>query len=120
MNNNLDNEENLAGNVTRGVEAAREKSQQFASAAAEKTAELTHSLGNKVKELGSKVREKSPHDTVRDATNKVADKLESAGSYLENLQFDNVIESVSGMIRRHPMQALAIGIGMGFWLARRR
>lgn len=120
MNNNLENEESLSGNTARGMEAAREKSQEFASTAAEKTNKLTRSLGNKVKELGSKVREKSPHDAVRDATNKVADKLESAGTYLENLHFENIIENFSGMIRRYPVQSLAIGIGIGFLLARRR
>jgi len=120
MNNNFEEEEKTSGNVARGIEAAREKSREFAATAAEKTNDLAHSLGNKVKSLGSTVREKSPHDTVRVAANKVADKLESAGNYLENLHFNNMIESFSDTIRRYPLQALALGIGIGLLLARRR
>jgi hypothetical protein len=120
MNKSFENEESLSENVARGIDTAREKSREFADTAAEKTNELARSLGNKVKGLGNTVREKSPHDTVRDATNRVADKLESAGTYLENLHFDNMIDSFSGMIRRYPLQALAFGIGIGFLLARRR
>jgi hypothetical protein len=120
MNNSLENKESLSGNVARGMDTAREKSREFAATAAEKTNELARSLGNKVKGLGNTVREKSPHDTVRDATNKVADKLESAGTYLENLHFDNIIDSFSGVIRRYPLQAFAFGISVGFFLARRK
>jgi hypothetical protein len=120
MNNNLENKESVSDSVARGMDAAREKSREFAATAAEKSNELARSLGNKFKGLGNTVREKSPHDTVRDATNKVADKLESAGTYLENLHFDNMIDSFSDMIRRYPLQALAFGIGIGFLLARRK
>jgi ElaB/YqjD/DUF883 family membrane-anchored ribosome-binding protein len=115
----MDNKsENLAATVTETAEQAINKTQESASEAASKAREIASRVGHKVKELAEKVREKSPHETVRETTYKVADKLESAGSYLEEKDFGNMINDVGSLIRRYPWKSLLIGVGVGFFLAR--
>jgi hypothetical protein len=50
----------------------------------------------------------------------VADTLEHAGSYLEERNLDGMLEDITGVIRRYPLQALLAGIAIGFLLARKR
>jgi ElaB/YqjD/DUF883 family membrane-anchored ribosome-binding protein len=112
--------ENLAATVTETAAQAIDQTQESASEAASKAREIASKVGHKVKELAEKVREKSPHETVRETTYKVADKLESAGSYLEEKDFGNMINDVGSLIKRYPWKSLLIGVGVGFFLARVR
>ena len=112
--------ENLAATMTETGAQAIEQTQESASEAATRAREIASKVGHKVKELAEKVREKSPHETVRETTYKVADKLESAGSYLEEKDFGNMINDVGSLIRRYPWKSLLIGVGVGFFLARGR
>ena len=112
--------ENLAATATETAETAIDRAKESASEAALKAREITSKVGHKVKDLAEKVREKSPHETVRDTTYKVADTLESAGSYLEEKDFKSMISDVGSLIQRYPWKSLLIGVGVGFLLARVR
>jgi len=67
-------------------------------------------------------------DTVRDhgpssgvlgsATEAVADTLESTGEYLESHGLSGIARDLTDMVRRNPIPALLIGIGVGFLIAR--
>jgi hypothetical protein len=67
-------------------------------------------------------------DTVRDhgpssgvlgkATSAVADGLDNAGEYLESHGLSGIAEDVTNLVRRNPIPALLIGIGVGYLLAR--
>jgi hypothetical protein len=52
------------------------------------------------------------------AANSVADTLDSAGRYLEEEGLSGISEDMSAMIRRNPIPALLIGVGIGFLLGR--
>jgi hypothetical protein len=99
---------------------ARSKTSEFATHTAAKAREVTSDFGHHMKEFGGKVREKSPHETVRNTANKVADKLESAGAYLEQKNLDGMFDDVAGLIRRYPLQSLLAGIALGFLLSQKR
>jgi hypothetical protein len=115
-----ESKEPFSSRVAETAEAAKMKTQELASASAAKARDMTSKLGHKVREFAGKVREKSPHETVRDTTNRVADGLESAGTYLEETSFQGMVDDVASLIRKYPMQSLLIGIGIGFLLSRRR
>ncbi|MGH7846057.1 MAG: hypothetical protein ACREQW_12935 [Candidatus Binatia bacterium] len=110
--------DNLAATVSETAGQAADQAQESASEAASKAREIASKVGHKVKELAEKVRERSPHETVRETTYKVANKLESAGSYLEDKDFESMINDVGSLIRRYPWKSLLIGVGVGFLLAR--
>jgi hypothetical protein len=48
----------------------------------------------------------------------VAGTLESGGRYLEEQGLGGIAEDVTGLIRRNPIPAVLIGVGLGFMLAR--
>jgi hypothetical protein len=48
----------------------------------------------------------------------VAEKLEVAGSYLQERDVNHMLSDLSGMIRRYPVPSLLIGLGIGYLLAR--
>jgi hypothetical protein len=48
----------------------------------------------------------------------VAGALDSAGKYLQEEGVSGMAEDVTDMIRRHPIPALLVGIGIGYLLAR--
>jgi hypothetical protein len=69
--------------------------------------------------LGDKLREKAPHTGMMGtAAGTVADKLETAGLYLQTSSFEDMGREVTGLIRRYPFQALLVGVGVGYLLAR--
>ncbi len=81
--------------------------------------ELIAQLGHKVRGMAGKMRENSLHEAVRTTTNRVADKLESAGSYLEEGKVENMVDDVVSVIRKYPVQSVLLGIAAGFFAARR-
>jgi hypothetical protein len=110
----------LSSRVTGTADIAKAKAGEMASATAARAREVTSNLGHKVREFAGRLREKSPHEGVRTTTNKVADKLETAGTYLEEKSFEGMAGDVADVIRRYPLQSLLVGIGIGFLLSRRR
>jgi hypothetical protein len=81
--------------------------------------DATAAAGRGMQNLGSTVRDKAPESGfLGTAADKVAGGLESAGKYLEDKNLSGMAEDLTGMIRRNPIPALLIGIGLGFLLAR--
>lgn len=90
-----------------------------ASTVGHKAEDVTASAGRGMQNLGEKVREKGPESGILGtATEKVAGGLESAGKYLEDKNLSGMAEDITGMIRRNPIPALLIGVGLGFLIAR--
>jgi hypothetical protein len=84
-----------------------------------KAEDVTAAAGRGMQNLGDKVREKGPEEGfLGKATDKVAGALESSGKYLEEKNLHGMAEDITGMIRRNPIPALLIGVGLGFLLAR--
>ena len=48
----------------------------------------------------------------------VASGLESTGQYLEKEGLQGMAEDVQGLIRRNPLPAVLLGIGLGYIIAR--
>lgn len=54
------------------------------------------------------------------AAGTVADRLQSAGNYLQEQGMTGAIEEVEALIRRYPIQTLLLGAGLGYALSRLR
>ncbi len=85
-----------------------------------KTADkLTSATGSGVKHLGETIKEKGPQGGVLGgATRAVADTLQEGGKYLETEGFSGMMDDVTSLIRRNPMPAILVGIGLGFLIGR--
>lgn len=107
-----DEAKNIAG-------TAVHKAEDAAAFIGEKAEHATEAMGTGMKSLGGTIREKMPHEGVLgNASNAVANTLESGGQYLEQHGLKGVGDDMTKMIRQHPIPALLIGIGVGFLLAR--
>ena len=119
------------------TERAGEAASNVAHRAGEVASNVTHRAGEMASNVGKRVDSgvsaagggmQSFADTVREhgpssgmlgsATSAVADTLENTGEYLETHGLSGVAEDLTGLIRRNPIPALLIGIGVGFLIAR--
>jgi hypothetical protein len=99
--------------------AAMSKAQELASTASKRVDEATAALGERVRSAGSTLREKGPHDgMLGTATGTVADSLEHTGRYIQDEGLVGMAEDVTELIRRNPIPAMLVGIGIGYLLAK--
>jgi F0F1-type ATP synthase assembly protein I len=79
----------------------------------------TTSLGGSMQHLAGTIRESAPHEgMLGTASSRVADSLESGGRYLQEEGLSGLAEDVTTLIRRNPIPAVLVGVGLGFLLAR--
>jgi len=92
---------------------------KLASKVGKRAGEAVSTVGERMHSLGSTVRERGPQSGVlRSATSAVASGLESSGDYLHEQGVSGMIEDMQSLIRRFPVQALLVGVGLGFLMAR--
>jgi uncharacterized protein YjbJ (UPF0337 family) len=76
-------------------------------------------VGEKIGSLAGVIRDKAPHEgAVGTAATAVAEKLDAAGSYLQEKDLDHMMGDLSSVIRRYPVPSLLIGLGIGYLVAR--
>jgi len=99
--------------------SAMHSAEEAASYVGKKADEGLASVGSGLKSFGDTVRHTAPgRDMLKDGMCAVADTLENTGKYLEEEGLSGIAEDVTGLIKRNPMPALFVGIGIGFLLAR--
>jgi hypothetical protein len=52
------------------------------------------------------------------ATRAVADGLEGTGKYLEDKNLSGMMDDMTGLIKRNPIPAVLLGLGIGFLVGR--
>ena len=78
------------------------------------------SVRDKVKDFVEGVKEKSPRDAVRNITEAAGQATDQAKIYVENTTVRGFADDLAGIIKRYPVQALVVGLALGFLLSRRR
>jgi hypothetical protein len=115
-------EEAATGLMEKARETASEaykQAGQAVSAVGEKAESAASAVGGRMTSLAGTIREKMPHEgMLGTASESVASTLESGGRYLEVEGFSGMLDDVGNLIRRNPLPAFFIGIGIGFFLAR--
>jgi hypothetical protein len=97
----------------------KDKAEEWASAAGSKIADAKETVGEGIENLGGKLRGVAPErGRLHDVAESVAGGLETAGQYLQEHDFGEMGENVTDLIRRYPVQAVLVGLGIGFLLAR--
>lgn len=90
---------------------------EIASLGVEKTEEAIAAVGERISHFGDTIRETMPDTgTVGTAAVAIADGLKSSGEYLKTHGFEEMSSDVTEVIRRHPVPAVWIGLGVGFIL----
>lgn len=92
---------------------------EMASGAGRRADDALASAGRGMESFSETVRERGPSSgMLGSATSAVADSLEGAGEYLEQHGLGDIASDLTDMVRRNPIPALLVGIGLGFLIAR--
>jgi hypothetical protein len=90
-----------------------------ASFVGKKAEDATSAVGSGMKSLGGTIREHTPDKgIIGTATGAVADSLESGGGYLQSHGLSGIGADVTNLIRRNPVPAVLMAMGVGFLVAR--
>lgn len=93
------------------VNRASERARETAESVGERISEASETIQGKLRETGKDVGE---------VVSAVSDKVRSSAQYLEESSMQEVLDDVTVLIKRYPIQAVLIGAGIGFLLARGR
>jgi hypothetical protein len=115
----------LAGDVATAVGAMASKAACDASSMASQAAcdvgkkadNLTASAGAGIQQWGDMLSKNAPHESVLgSASQAVAKSVKDGGDYLEHAKLSGITEDIAHLVRRNPIPAVMIALGLG-WLA---
>jgi hypothetical protein len=108
----------MADRAKNFASTAADRVEGMATSAEKRAESAVHSVGSGMEHLGGTIRDRGPHDGVLgNATNHVASTLESGGHYLQEEGLSGMADDLTNVIKRNPIPALFVGIGIGFLLA---
>ncbi len=73
-----------------------------------------------VKDFVQGVKQTSPREAVRNITEAADQAKNQAKDYVERTTVRGVVDDVAELIKRHPIQALMVGMAAGFLFSRKR
>ena len=95
------------------------KAQELGATATSKASEAATAVGEQIGSLAGVIRDHAPHDgAIATAATTVAGGLESASTYLKAKDYENLATDLTTLVRSYPVQALLVGVGLGYLLAR--
>jgi len=76
-------------------------------------------VGEQIGSLAGVIRDHAPQEgAMATAATAVAGRLESASTYLKEKDYENLAADLTALVRNYPVQALVVGVGLGYLLAR--
>jgi len=90
-----------------------------ASTAGKKADDFTSSAGHSIRQFGDTIREHAPKEGVLgQASGAVANTTKQVGRYLEEEGLSGMMEDVTSLVKRNPIPAILVGIGLGVLIGR--
>lgn len=115
----MEKAQGLASSATEQAQNLMSQSRDIAGNLGEKAGQALSSVGEQIHTLASNLRERVPQEgMLGSAAAMVADGLETGSQYIQQQNFDDMMEDVSTVIRRYPIQSVLIGMGVGFLVAK--
>lgn len=101
-----------ASNVSKSAEAA-------AGYLGERAEDATAAFGTGLKSAGDAIRQNAPQSgRLAQASDAIAQSFIDSGNYVEEQGLEGMANDVATLIRRNPIPALLIGIGLAVWITR--
>jgi len=98
---------------------AGQRVQDAATTVGHKAEDATAAVGRGLETAADKVREKLSHEGMLGrASDAVADTLDRTGRYIEERNIRGIANDVTEVIRRNPIPAVLVAVGLGFLLGR--
>jgi len=96
-----------------------DKARNVASTVADKADDWTGKAGGAVRTAGTALRDHGPDSgMLGSAKNAVADTLDRGGRYIEKEGLSGMADDLTEMVRKNPLPALLLGVGVGYLLAK--
>jgi len=96
-----------------------EMASNAASTVGRKADDYASSAGSGIKSFGDTIREHGPQEgMLGSATKTVADTTKQVGRYLEEEGLSGMMEDMTTLIKRNPIPAILVGLGVGVLLGR--
>jgi len=93
--------------------------QNAASTVGRKADDITSSAGSSIKQFGDTIREHTPKEGILgEASKTVANTTKQVGRYLEEEGLSGMMEDVTCLIKRNPIPAILVGVGLGVLIGR--
>jgi hypothetical protein len=93
--------------------------QASASAVSDRVEGAASSVGSGMQSLAGTIRDRAPQGGLMgSAASRVAGALETGGRYLQEHDLRDIGSDVTNLIRRNPIPAVLISLGIGYLLAR--
>jgi len=107
---------NLASSVGHSVS---QKAGDVAHNVGQRAEDATSALGSGISSLAGTVRDSAPQSgMLGTAGRQVADTMDTVGHYVSDKNLSGMMDDVTGLVRRNPIPALLIGLGVGFLIGR--
>jgi ElaB/YqjD/DUF883 family membrane-anchored ribosome-binding protein len=104
------------------ADQAKEQGQQLAATVQHSTEQGVEKAASAAEGLADTLREKAPSlpggDKTTDLAYQAADTLERSAGYVRDADVDRMRGDLESMIRKYPVQSIAVGLAAGFLLAR--
>jgi methyl-accepting chemotaxis protein len=114
-----DKAQQVASDVKDKAQQVADRAQDLGQQAADRADDATTTVGEKMTDVAQTIREKAPTSgPVANAADTAANTLERAGTYLQQQDLADMRADLEGVIRRHPIESLLVGLGVGYLLAR--
>jgi len=105
--------------ATDAMDKVKQTAASFGEAASKKATDVTNAVSDSMKNLGGKIRENMPSEGyLGQASRTVADGLECGSQYLSKEGLAGMADDVGSVIKRNPLPAVLVGIGLGFLIGR--
>ena len=93
---------------------------QAACDVGKKADNLTASAGVGIQQWGDRLSKNAPHDgVVGSASQAFAKTIREGGEYIEDAKLSGITEDLAVLIRRNPIPAVLIALGLGWMVARK-
>jgi hypothetical protein len=93
---------------------------QAACDVSKKADDLTARAGVGIQELGDRLSHSTLHEgMLGSASQSVARAVKGGGEYIESAKLSGITEDIAQVIRRNPIPAVLIAIGLGWYVGRR-
>lgn len=108
----------LKDRATEKAGELKERAAQASHQAGERIDSAMTATGERMSDLAQTVRERAPAGQAGDVAQNAARALERGGEYLQRADPNMVRSDLEQIIRDHPIEALAIGLGIGFLIGK--
>jgi hypothetical protein len=98
--------------------SAADQAKQVGKSATNMADNATARVGSGVESLAGKLRDSAPQEgIIHNAASRVANTLERGGHYLKEEGLTGMADDLTGVIKRNPIPAVLVGIGIGYLIA---